>query len=80
MLRLEQPRHPRAPGRLEIRIGIVDSTRNPSVSNHRRFLRVQALVADVLIPLSERHPIVEVRVKWAEDTNRAGKVRAPGRP
>jgi hypothetical protein len=48
---------------LEIRIGVVDSTRNPSVSNHRRFLRVQALVTTVLIPLAERHPIVEVRVK-----------------
>jgi hypothetical protein len=52
-----------APSTLEIRIGVVDSTRNPSVSNHRRFVRVQALVAQVLIPLAERHPIVEVRVK-----------------
>jgi hypothetical protein len=48
---------------VEIRIGVVDSTRNPSVSNHRRFLRVQALVREVLIPLTQRHPIVEVRVK-----------------
>jgi len=48
---------------VEIRIGVVDSTRNPSVSNHRRFLRVQALVAEVLIPLAERFAILEVRVK-----------------
>jgi hypothetical protein len=52
-----------APVAIEIRIGIVDSTRNPSVSNHRRFRRVQELVAEVLIPLGERHPIAEVRVK-----------------
>ena len=51
------------PPALEIRIGVVDSTRNPSVSNHRRFVRVQTLVAEVLIALAERHPIVEVRVK-----------------
>jgi hypothetical protein len=51
------------PPAIEVRIGIVDSPRNPSVSNHRRFERVRALVADVLIPLAERYPIVEVRVK-----------------
>jgi hypothetical protein len=51
------------PSVLEIRIGVVDSKRNPSVSNHQRYLRVQALVADVLVPLSERHPVLEVRVK-----------------
>jgi hypothetical protein len=47
----------------EVRIGVVDSTRNPSASNHQRFLRVQAIVREVLIPLAERHPIAEVRVK-----------------
>jgi hypothetical protein len=51
------------PAVVELRIGVVDSKRNPSVSNHRRFVRVQALVAEVLVPLGERHPIVEVRVK-----------------
>jgi hypothetical protein len=48
---------------VEVRIGIVDSTRNPSVSNHQRFERVRALVSEVLVPLAERYPIVEVRVK-----------------
>ncbi len=52
-----------SPAVVEVRIGVVDSTRNPSVSNHRRFLRVQALVAGVLVPLAEGHPIAEVRVK-----------------
>jgi hypothetical protein len=48
---------------VEVRIGVVDSKRNPSVSNHRRLERVQALVGRVLLPLAERYPIVEVRVK-----------------
>jgi hypothetical protein len=48
---------------VEVRIGVVDSARNPSLSNHRRFERVRALVREVLVPLSERWPIVEVRVK-----------------
>jgi hypothetical protein len=51
------------PAVVEVRIGVPDSKRNPSLSNHRRFLRVRALVAEALVPLSERHPIVEVRVK-----------------
>jgi len=51
------------PAVLEVRIGVVDSKRNPSVSNHQRFLRVRALVADVLVPLAGEHPVVEVRVK-----------------
>jgi hypothetical protein len=48
---------------LEIRIGIVDSKRNPSGSNYRRFTRVKALVADVLVPLADESAVVEVRVK-----------------
>jgi hypothetical protein len=48
---------------LEIRIGIIDSKRNPSGSNHRRFTRVKALVADVLVPLADESAVVEVRVK-----------------
>jgi hypothetical protein len=47
----------------EIRIGVVDSKRNPAASNHRRYQRVRAIVSRVLVPLSERFPIVEVRVK-----------------
>ena len=41
----------------------VKPQRNPSASNYRRFVRVQALVSEVLIPLGDGHPIVEVRVK-----------------
>lgn len=48
---------------VEVRIGIVDSKRNPAVTNHQRFERVRAIVADVLVPLAETHPIAEVRVK-----------------
>jgi hypothetical protein len=48
---------------LEIRIGIVDSKRNPSGSNHQRFTRVKALVTDVLVPLADESAVVEVRVK-----------------
>jgi hypothetical protein len=48
---------------IEVRIGVVDSKRNPAGSNHRRFVRVRELVQDVLIPLHARYPISEVRVK-----------------
>jgi hypothetical protein len=48
---------------VEVRIGVVDSKRNPAGSNHRRFVRVRELVQDVLIPLHARYPISEVRVK-----------------
>jgi hypothetical protein len=48
---------------MEVRIGVVDSKRNPAASNHRRYERVRAILSRVLIPLSERFPIVEVRVK-----------------
>jgi hypothetical protein len=48
---------------LEIRIGIVDSKRNPSGSHYRRFKRVKALVADILLPLADESAVVEVRVK-----------------
>lgn len=48
---------------VEIRIGVVDSKRNPSASNHRRYVRVLALVERVLVPLAARHPIACVRVK-----------------
>ncbi len=48
---------------VEVRIGVVDTPRNPSVGNHRRFVRVRVLVSDVLIPLSSRFPIAEIRIK-----------------
>jgi hypothetical protein len=51
------------PTSIEIRIGVVDSKRNPSSSNHERYERVRALVDRVLVPLSERFPIESVRVK-----------------
>jgi hypothetical protein len=48
---------------LEVRIGVVDSTRNPSASNFQRYERVRALIDTVLVPLHARRPVVEVRVK-----------------
>jgi hypothetical protein len=48
---------------VEVRIGVIDSKRNPSDSNHRRFERVRRLVTNVLRPLAATSPIVEVRVK-----------------
>ncbi|MGK4004583.1 hypothetical protein WMF31_18260 [Sorangium sp. So ce1036] len=48
---------------LDIRIGVVDSKRNPAVTNHRRYVRVRAIVERVLVPLAERYPIQSVRVK-----------------
>ncbi|AKT40360.1 hypothetical protein [Chondromyces crocatus] len=48
---------------IEIRIGVVDSKRNPSASNHQRYQRVIALVEQVLVPTAERHPIRSVRVR-----------------
>lgn len=51
------------PKQIEIRIGVVDSKRNPAASNHQRYERVRALVDRVLVPLHGRSPIVTVRVK-----------------
>ncbi|WP_437738139.1 hypothetical protein [Sorangium sp. So ce1335] len=48
---------------LDLRIGVVDSKRNPSVTNHRRYVRVREIVERVLVPLAERYPIESVRVK-----------------
>lgn len=50
-------------GSVALRIGVVDDKRNPSASNHQRFVRVLAIVDQVLAPLCQRRPIVEVRVK-----------------
>lgn len=46
-----------------IRIGVVDSKRNPAATNHARYERVRALVEQVLIPLHADHPITTVRVR-----------------
>jgi hypothetical protein len=51
------------PMAIEIRIGIVDSKRNPSGSNHDRFVRIRRLVDEILVPLDREHAIREVRVK-----------------
>jgi hypothetical protein len=48
---------------IEIRIGVVDSPRNPAASNHQRFERVRALVSSVLVPLHARFKVASVRVK-----------------
>jgi len=48
---------------VEIRIGVIESKRNPARSNHARYVRCKALAEKVLAPISARHPIAEVRVK-----------------
>jgi hypothetical protein len=48
---------------IEVRIGVVDSTRNPAGTNHQRFERVRALVTTVLVPLHQRFQVASVRVK-----------------
>ncbi len=48
---------------IEVRIGVVDSARNPSASNFQRYERVRALIDTVLVPLHAKHPIREVRIK-----------------
>lgn len=46
-----------------LRIGVVDSKRNPAASNHKRYVRLVSLVEQVLVPLHAKHPIVTVRVR-----------------
>jgi hypothetical protein len=46
-----------------VRIGIVDSKRNPAKTNHQRYRRLQALSEQVLRPLSEEFAIRGVRVQ-----------------
>lgn len=48
---------------IEVRIGVIDSARNPAASNFKRYERVRALIDAVLVPLHAKHPVVEVRVK-----------------
>jgi hypothetical protein len=56
-------KHEPAERTVEIRIGVVDSKRNPASSNHARFARVRRLLDEVLVPLAREHAIVDVRVK-----------------
>lgn len=49
--------------RVKIRVGVVDSKYNPAASNHARFVRVQRIVDEVLVPLSSARPIVAVRIE-----------------
>lgn len=46
-----------------VRIGVVDSKRNPARTNHERYARVQELVARVFVPLAAEHPIVGARIQ-----------------
>jgi len=46
----------------DVRIGVLDSKVNPARANYRRYLRVQNIVRQALVPLSERHPIEHVWV------------------
>lgn len=48
---------------IELRIGVVDSKRNPAASNHARFVRVRRIVEEVLVPLARERAIASVRVK-----------------
>jgi hypothetical protein len=47
---------------VEVRIGVGDSKLNPTGANHRRYRRVQAIVAEALVPLHAERPIRSVRV------------------
>lgn len=50
-------------GVVSMKIGVVDSKRNPASSNHRRYRRVADMVERMLVPLHAEHPIEVVRVK-----------------
>lgn len=47
---------------IEVRVGVPEGTANPTRANHERLLRVQRLVDEALVPLSERYPIAWVRI------------------
>jgi len=47
---------------VDVRIGVLDNKINPTTANHRRYRRVQDLIEQALIPLSEKHPIELVRI------------------
>lgn len=46
-----------------LRIGIVDSKRNPAWTNHQRYRRVEELMAKLLVPLHAESPILSIRVR-----------------
>jgi hypothetical protein len=48
---------------IEIKIGVVDSKRNPLRTNHERWVRLLRIVSAVLVPLSEKLPIARVHVQ-----------------
>jgi hypothetical protein len=48
---------------VEIKIGVVDSKRNPLRTNHERYNRLVRIVSEVLVPLSEKLPIDRVHVQ-----------------
>lgn len=60
---MDPPAAAAEPPIVEVRIGVVDSARNPSASNFQRYERVRALIDTVLVPLHAKHPVVEVRIK-----------------
>jgi hypothetical protein len=47
---------------VEIRLGVVDSKRNPLRTNHQRYARLQAVTEKVLVPLHARAPLDHVHV------------------
>lgn len=47
---------------VELKIGVLDSKYNPCRSAYQRYRRVQRMVERVLVPLAEKHPIVDVWV------------------
>lgn len=46
-----------------VRVGVVDSKRNPAKTNYQRWRRVVRIVEEVLVPLHDKRPIARVRVK-----------------
>jgi hypothetical protein len=48
---------------VEIKIGVVDSKRNPLMTNHVRWERLVKIVSVVLVPLSAKLPIARVHVQ-----------------
>lgn len=50
-------------GVVTMKIGVVDSKRNPAASNYRRYRRVMEMVEKILVPMHADLPIVTVRVR-----------------
>jgi hypothetical protein len=47
---------------IEIRLGVIDSKKNPLLTNHRRYARLIEVTEKVLVPLHARTPIERVHV------------------